>query len=132
MLGLAAPAGVAPRCMQCGHDVGQHLQGATEEMANRYRVPMAHIGAMLEQWWETSILWAWDSTHGMDRRMRDLNLAMDALHVLASNGPPGRSQFNDIEGGCACALGDGSTRNGSSGPSRGTTTHVGSTGRSTF
>ena len=51
-------------------------------------MPTTRVRGLLVQWWEKSVLWVWDSTHPVERKMQDLNLTIDALHVLATNGPP--------------------------------------------
>ena len=57
-------------------------------MASRYRVATARVSGLLVQWWEKSVLWAWHNTRPVERKMRDRNLAIEALHVLTTNGPP--------------------------------------------
>ena len=86
-------------CAQCGHDVAQHLREAAAKVASRYRVPTARVHELLVRWWEKSILWAWDSEHLGERKMRDLRLIIATLHVLASNGLPDEASSPTLQVG---------------------------------
>ena len=67
-------------------------------------MPTARVSGLLVQRWEKSVLWAWVSTHLVERKMQDPNLAIDALHVLATNGPPDEASSPMLRAGKRVSL----------------------------